>query len=142
MGEVLLQWTPIGVTLLLGIFTYVNVRRANKTSEKKVSVEEQQAEDSREDVIARRRAEELDRVYERIDKLEATVEELKESDRLKQITIEGLTDLLARVRSLFLTFINRVESAWEGGDKMPKLTEIELALLQDVYPYQRSALLN
>lgn len=149
MSQTLLQWTPVLVAAFLAVFTVHTNLRASKTSEKKVTVEEQIAEDAREDVIATRRREELDRLYElraqdnaRLEKLEKKVDELTESDRLKQITIEGLTELLARVRSLFLTFINRVESAWDNGHSMPKLTEIELALLKDVYPYQRSNLLK
>lgn len=77
----------IFVTLLLGLGVYLNARRSNKNAEKHLTVEEQVAEDEREDVIARRRREELDRLYARVEKLEQGQTELR--DRLKRAEKEG-----------------------------------------------------
>ncbi len=136
-----LQWVSPGITLLIGVLVYLNARRQNRTGEKKLSLEEQQEANDREDVIAKRRAEELERLYERVDKLEKTVEALQEADREKQQTINYQADelqrtnqVLAAVRTLFLTFERRVREAWENGHTMPTLTSDERALLEDTIP--------
>lgn len=137
----LLGFISLGVSLLLGVLVFVTNRRANKTSEKKLSVEEQEIEDNREDVIAKRRKEELDRLYQRVDKLEKIVDELQRRDREKQTTIddqagelERTNRLLADVRRLFVRYTARVERAWADGHTMPTLTEEERALLENTIP--------
>lgn len=74
-AELALSLLSILVTLLLGLLVWHNSRRSNQVADKKVTVEEQALEDAREDVIAKRRAEELDRLYERVEKLENEGEE-------------------------------------------------------------------
>lgn len=94
--ETILSSVSIFVTLLLGLLVFFNAVRSNRTAEKKLTVEEQQAQDDREDVIAKRRREELDRLYARCDELEADVEQLKKDRKADKIKIEVLqsrTDL-------------------------------------------------
>lgn len=94
--ELALSAFSIFVTLALGVLVFVNSRRANQTAEKKLTVEEQQAEHEREDVIARRRREELDRLYARCDELEADVKQLKldrRADKKKIEVLQSRTDL-------------------------------------------------
>lgn len=94
----------IVVTLGLGLLVFINNRRANQTAEKKLTVEEKQAQFERDDVITRRRGEELNRLYERCDELEASMEKLK-ADRkedLKQIVILGARAELADAREVLL----------------------------------------
>ena len=153
IGEILLQWTPAIGSLLLVVFTALNARRANKTSEKKLTLDEQQAEDTREDAIAENRRVELERLYARVDKLEKIVESLQQRDAEKQETINaqrqelGRTNeelaqtvqLLTDVRKLFFAFVGRVEFAWESQhDVMPALTRAERALLEDTLPGRRT----
>lgn len=78
------------VTLGLGVLVFVNNRRANRTAEKKLTVEEQIAKNEREDVIAKRRREELDRLYARCDELEADIVDLKRDRRVQRHQISVL----------------------------------------------------
>lgn len=154
-GADFLPWISISVTLLLGVLVFITNRRANRTSEKKLTVEEQQAEDVREDMIAKRSASELERLYKRTDDLETTVAELQrtvtdlqEADRRKQKTINDQADELERtkdelhrtnqvltdVRALVSNFASRVQEAWTNGHTMPTLTVDELSLLNDTIP--------
>jgi hypothetical protein len=80
----------IGVTAALGVLVFVNNRRANRTAEKKLTVEEQAIADEREDVIARRRKEELDRLYARYEAMEEDIASLKESRKGDQAKIRVL----------------------------------------------------
>lgn len=67
------QWiSPIAV-FVIGLLSYLNARRQNRTTE-------QRAEDEHEDGIAERRRLELQRVYERLDALEGDVTALKKRD--------------------------------------------------------------
>lgn len=128
----------ICVTLLLGVLVFITNRRANTTADKKLTFEEQQAEDTRHRSISEERRRELDRLYLRVDKLEKTVQELQRRDEAKQKTIDDQADelertnaLLGLVRRLFVRYTARVEKAWKDGHTMPKLTTEELALLED-----------
>lgn len=142
-GEILSLIT--GLTALAGVvLVFITNRRANATNEKKLTLEEQQAEDAREDKIAERRLGELNRLYERVAVLEKTVEQLLERDRQKQATIDTQADDLDRtndaldsIRSLFIAFVRRVETAWKDGHTMPTLTEDEQALLEMTLPASR-----
>lgn len=131
----------IAVTLLLGVLVFITNRRANRTSEKHLTLEEQQEANDREDTIAERRRVELERLYQRVDKLEKTVAALQEADEKKQRTINDQADELERtnevltdVRALFSRFVTRVEEAWKNGHTMPTLTTDEWALLNDTIP--------
>lgn len=139
-GEIL-GTVSIVVTLLLGILVFITNRRANRTSEKKLTLEEQQAADEREDGIAERRRVELERLYGRVEKLEEIVKQLQAADRKKQVTIneqadelERTNDILSDVRALFSKFVTRVEEAWASGKAMPTLTTEERRLLEDTIP--------
>lgn len=141
-GEVMALISLIG-TLLLGVLAFVTNRRANRTSEKKLTLEEQTAEDDREDNIAERRRIELDRLYQRVDKLEKIVEQLRLRDEQKQTTINSQADelertneLLSAVRILFSRFVGRVETAWKDGHTMPALTVDERFLLESTTPHR------
>lgn len=79
-GEVLSL--VIGVTALLGtVLVFITNSRANRTSEKKLTVEEQAVRDDREATVAQQRLEELNRLHPRLDALEKLCDELK--DRLE-----------------------------------------------------------
>jgi uncharacterized protein HemX len=136
----------IAVTLLLGLLVFITNRRANRTGEKKLTLEEQQVEDQRHRSISEERRKELDRLYERVDKLETTVAELQKRDEQKQKTIDEQADkiddqadelertnrVLSEVRRLFVKYTARVERAWkEGHTTMPTLTVEEKSLLED-----------
>lgn len=69
----------LAVTAALGIGIYINSRRANSTSEKKVSLDQQIALDENEDRIAERRLTELKRLYEQVDDLVERVKTLEEA---------------------------------------------------------------
>lgn len=92
------------VTLGLGVLVFVNNRRANRTAEKKLTVEEQIAKNEREDVIAKRRREELDRLYTRCDELEADIVDLKRDRRVQrhQISVLESRAELADAREVLL----------------------------------------
>ena len=131
------------VTLLLGLLVFRTNSRANKTSEKTLTLQEQNAEDDREDNIAERRRVELERLYERVDKLEQIVEQLRIRDVQKQSTINDQADDLERtnatlsdVRNLFSRFVDRVAQSWTDGHTMPTLTTAERTLLEDTIPYR------
>lgn len=123
------------VTLLLGLLAVINNHRATKNNEKQSAV-------GQEDIIAKRRKEELDRLYERVDKLEKTVESLLKRDAEKQETIdtqrdelERTNEILSDVRKLFAQFVQRVEFAWDAGhETMPSLTKAERDLLEQTTP--------
>jgi hypothetical protein len=85
--ELWLSAFSLVVTTLLGLLVWHNSRGANKNAEKKVSVEEQAAEDARDDVIAERRRVELERLYGRLDKIETDFE-------AQGLELKGLTDHL------------------------------------------------
>lgn len=144
-GDTVLGGISLAVTLLLGLLVFVTNRRANKTGEKKLTLDEQQLEDQRHRSISEERRKELDRLYERVDKLEKTVAELQKRDEQKQETIdrqaekiddqadelERTNKLLSEVRALFMRYTARVERAWKDGHTMPTLTVDEKALLED-----------
>lgn len=65
------------------ILTFITNRRAQRTSEKKLTLEEQAAEDQSDDRIAERRLIELERLYKRVEALET-------ADRNKTTRIEVL----------------------------------------------------
>lgn len=135
-----------GVTALLGVvLVFITNRRANKTNEKKLTIDERNAEVERDDKIAARRLGELNRLYERVAVLEKTVQDLLERDKEKQKTIdtqaddlEKTNDALDSVRSLFVSFVKRVEKAWKAGHQMPTLTTDEQALLEMTLPVIRT----
>lgn len=97
-GGETLGWVSLGVTFLLGVFVALNNRRANRTSEKKLTIEEQAAEDQSDDRIAERRLAELNRLY-------ARVEALEQNDREKDVRIRVLEQELgaekARQEAMF-----------------------------------------
>lgn len=149
-------WISPVVTLLIGLLVYLNARRQNRTSEKHLTIEEQQVEDARAEMIQSMTGDELRRLYtERIPELEAsvaklqqTVSDLQTADRQKQQTINDQADELGRtkdelkrtnqvltdVRALVVRFTARVQQAWKDGHTMPTLTVDELALLEDTIP--------
>jgi hypothetical protein len=118
------------VSLLLGLLVFVTNRRANRTSEKKLTIEEQALMDAREATVAEQRLEELNRLLPRVSALEAKVKEL-EKDR------DVLSTLIASLRRLILAFVQRVEEAWENGHEKPTLTREELELLERTEPLYR-----
>lgn len=130
-----------GAGALGGVLALISNLRANRTSEKKLTFEEREAEEQRHRSISEERRKELDRLYERVDKLEQIVQQLQESDRKKQRTINEQADELERtkqslsdVRDLFARFVERVQTAWRDGHPMPVLTEEERAVLEDTRP--------
>lgn len=143
-GEMLSLVTAMAA--LLGVvLVFITNRRANKTDEKKLTLEEQAVEDAHEDKIAERRLGELNRLYERVAVLEKTVEQLIERDKQKQATIdtqagdlERTNDALDSVRGLFIAFVKRVETAWRDGHTMPTLSADEQALLEMTLPAVRT----
>jgi len=125
-------------TLFLGYLSYRNYKRANDVQTKATEVQAQAAIDARASMIAKETADELTRLYKRVDKLEQIVEELQKRDRQKQATIEDqaaeldrTNGVLAAVRSLFVAYAARVERAWRDGHAMPVLTAEERAILED-----------
>ena len=128
------------VTAVLGVLMWVNSRKQTGQGDRKITVEEQVAEDAREDVIAERRRVELERLYSRVGKLEEEVQALKKSGEDQERTIkdqadelERTNDVLSNVRHLFTAFVHRVQVAWEQGHSMPTLTAEELRILEDTY---------
>lgn len=87
-GGTILSLISLAITLLLGVGVWLNSRRSNRTAEKKLTVEEQTAEDNREDVIARRRKEELERLYKRVDDLDEDMKSMKADLDARQATID------------------------------------------------------
>jgi hypothetical protein len=83
-GEIM-GWVSIGVTLLLGLGIFLNSRRANKTGEKKLTLEETLAIEANDDRIATRRLTELNRVYAQVDRLVESNELL--SDRVTKLEL-------------------------------------------------------
>lgn len=71
-----LSLISIIVTLLLGVGVFYNARKHNQTEAKQLTVTEQNAADDRDDAIAERRRVELERLYIRLDAMEAVQEEL------------------------------------------------------------------
>lgn len=126
----ILSCVSLAVTLLLGILLFVTNRRANRTSEKKLTIEEQALKDAKEATVADQRLEELNRLQPRIEALEAKVEEL-ETDR------DFLSVLITSLRNLIRDFVQRVERAWEDGHEKPTLTVEELELLERTEPLYR-----
>lgn len=80
--ELVLSGLSLLVTLLLGLLVWHNSRKGNQVAEKKVTVEEQAQIDLREDMVTRRRGEELQRLYERVEKLEEAEEERESEIRI------------------------------------------------------------
>lgn len=80
--ELILSAFSILVTLLLGLLVWHNSRKGNQVAEHKVTVEEQAQIDIREDMVTRRRGEELERLYERVEKLEDSEEERESEIRI------------------------------------------------------------
>lgn len=159
-GTNMLTWGGLAVSVLSLALVYITNRRANRTDEKKLTVEEQQAEYGQQDGIAKRRLEELKRVYERMDTLEATVKRLEstvaaleERDRQKQRTIDEQHDkieeqsveldhtkgLVAALRTLIVDYAARVEQAWRDGHVMPLLTPEERRILEDTLTREQLA---
>lgn len=117
----------LGITLLLGLLLFLTNRRANRTNEKKLTIEEQALKDAREATVADQRLEELNRLIPRVTDLEEKVERLE-----KQRTF--LHTHISALRGLILAFVQRVERAWEDGHDKPTLTREELELLERTEP--------
>lgn len=136
----------VAVSALLGVvLVFITNRRANKTGEKKLTLDEQVAEDARKRSISEERRIELERLYLRVEKLELALADLQKRDEQKQKTIdtqavdlERTTDALEGLRGLFVAFVKRVEQAWSDGHSMPTLTEHEQALLEMTLPVTHS----
>lgn len=144
-GAYVIAGISLAGTILVAVLAFMTNRRANRTSEKHLSLEEQQAEDNRDDLVTKRQAAELDRLYARVDKLEETVKQLQQSDTAKQKTIndqadelERTNDVLSALRALFSKFVSRVEDAWTNQGPMPTLTTAERALLNAAPPTHRN----
>lgn len=140
-GGEILGWISICVTLLLGLLVWGTNHRANRTSEKKLTLEEQTVADAASHSISEERRVELERLYTRVDKLERIVEELQRADKRKQRIIGEQADeldatnrRLTQIRTLFSAFVSRVEQAWKDGHTMPTLTPEERALLEGAMP--------
>ena len=110
-----LSLISITVTLLLGFLVYRTNKHANKTHAKKLTLEEQVAEDERGDKIAERRRIELNRLYDRLDKLEA-------SDREKSVCIENLEREVREIRaekSVLLEHLDVLEAGYPSPPGPP-----------------------
>lgn len=112
-------------------------------------MQEESASDRRAALIAKETADELARLYARLEKLERIVEELQKRDRQKQATIEDqaaeldrTNRVLAAVRSLFVAYAARVEKAWRDGHTMPVLTTDERAILEETVSREQLAQLT
>lgn len=79
--ELILSGLSILVTFLLGLLVWNNSRRGNQVAAHKVTVEEQARIDVRDDMVAHRRGEELQRLYTRVDNLEKAQGEREEEIR-------------------------------------------------------------
>lgn len=114
-GEIM-PWVSLAVTLLLGLLVYRTNRGANRTNEKKLSIEEQIAEDERGDRIAERRRVELERLYERVEKLEALTETLKKE-----------LEVIQEERDMIVKHVAVLEAGWPnppGPPPRPWLTHL------------------
>lgn len=137
------------LTALAGVLlTYVTNRRAGKSNERKVNIDERLAEESLEDGIAERRLGEINRLSGLVDTLRHDMDEMKEqikqlqaSDKAKSKVIQRQAnqivhsnDMLRGLRDLFLRFVSRVDAAWSEGDAKPMLTERERLFIEQAIP--------
>lgn len=122
-----------------------------KAAEEKAAKEEKQPEkqpdaDRVEDPFEARRQAELERMWRRLEEIEArwdeargrvtalerTVGELETRDRQKQGRIEDQETLLGQLKALVHRLVDRIDYAWEHGHEKPTLTSAERALLDEV----------
>lgn len=128
----------LAITLFLGWLTYWNRRGHNRLGSTRLSLDEKLAGNDLMNKLATQQREELIRIYRQLETLETKVANLDRRDLERQKTI-GLqhkelmetNNLLGRIRILFLSFVIRVEGAWQNHDVMPKLTTEERKLLED-----------
>jgi hypothetical protein len=132
--EQLLSAAALFVSLTLGAFVLLRDWWAKRHADTVLEVDV-------DDRIAERRRVELERLYERVEKLEGIVDRLEKSDTDKQKTInsqaselEKTNTLLSDLRTAFTAFVGRVERAWEDGHPKPSLTEQERSLLENTIP--------
>lgn len=93
----ILSAISLSITGLIGLGVFINSRRTNVATEKKVSLEEQIALDASEDRIATRRLVELNRVYEQLDELQervGTLEKAREDDHRRMTAMEDHLDVV------------------------------------------------
>lgn len=99
-GGDVLSAVSLLVSGLLGLGVYVNSKRGVKQKDRELTVDEQQAQDAREDMIARERREELERLYpqlremrERMAQMDTLLDERRESDRREKMLYHHVKDL-------------------------------------------------
>lgn len=96
------------VTLGLGVGVFLNSRRGVQQRDRELTHDEQQAQDAREDMIARERREELERLYPQLHGLreklaefdkarEQFVEERREGNRREALLYWHVKDLRAHI---------------------------------------------
>lgn len=100
-GELIIALIALAGSVGTAVLAYVTNSRAGKTADKRAGYEE-------EDLVAKRRLGELNRVYERLDKLEHEVEKLQSANEKKDRYISEQANRINALEGSHLKLLGHV----------------------------------